>query len=192
DIAAAAQGRALGRREFRRLFPAGSDDLQLALFPLVLPPGPGAATDRDRDAVRRMGAFAASLADPRADALARLLEARVGKTIVFVQPRATVHYLMRRLRGHRLAAVTGERGWFGKEPTGRGDVLRAFAPRAQGAPLPRLALETDVLIATDILSEGVESPGRRPRDPLRPPLESRPASAARGPDRSRRLAPRAH
>src|SRR5881392_956211 len=40
DIAAAAQGRALGRREFRRLFPAGSDDLQVALFPLVLPPGP--------------------------------------------------------------------------------------------------------------------------------------------------------
>src|SRR5439155_768222 len=83
----------------------------------------------------------------------RLLEARVGKTIVFVQPRATVHYLMHRLRGHRLAAVTGERGWFGKEPTGREDVLRAFAPRAQRAPLPRLALETDVLIATDILSE---------------------------------------
>src|SRR5207244_12871735 len=62
---------------------------------------------------------------------------------------------MRRLRGHRLAAVTGERGWFGKEPTGREDVLRAFAPRARGAPLPRLALETDVLIATDILSEGL-------------------------------------
>src|SRR5439155_821139 len=47
------------------------------------------------------------------------------------------------------------RGWFGKEPTGREDVLRAFAPRARGAPLPRLALETDVLIATDILSEGL-------------------------------------
>ena len=155
DIAAAAQGRALGRREFRRLFPAGSDDLQLALFPLVLPPGSGAATEQDRALVQRLRAFAASLADPKADALARLLEARVGKTIVFVQPRATVHYLMRRLRGHRLAAVTGERGWFGKEPTGREDVLRAFAPRARGAPLPRLALETDVLIATDILSEGL-------------------------------------
>src|SRR5207247_10661995 len=103
DIAAAAQGRALGRREFRRLFPAGSDDLQLALFPLVLPPGPGAATDRDRDAVRRLGAFAASLADPTAAALARLPEAGVGKTVVFEIGRASVHYLMRRLRGHRLA-----------------------------------------------------------------------------------------
>src|SRR3989454_7772014 len=130
DIAAAAQGRALGRREFRRLFPAGSDDLQLALFPLVLPPGRGAATERDRDAVRRLGALAASLADPKADALARLLQARVGKTIVFVQPRATVHYLMRRLRGHRLAAVAGERGWVGKEPSGRGGRLPPFAPPA--------------------------------------------------------------
>ncbi len=154
-VAAAAQGRALGRRDFRRLFPAGSDDLQLALFPLVLPPGPGAATERDRHVVRRLRAFAASLTDPKADALARLLEGRVGKTIVFVQPRATVQYLMRRLRGHRLAAVTGERGWFGNESARREDVLRAFAPRAQGAPLPPLALETDVLIATDLLSEGL-------------------------------------
>src|SRR2546425_210739 len=60
DIAAAAQGRGLGRREVRRVFPTRSDDLQLALFPLVLPPRPGAATDRDRDAVRRLHALAAS------------------------------------------------------------------------------------------------------------------------------------
>src|SRR2546427_5201410 len=126
DIPAPAAARAPGRGEFRRLFPTGSDDLQLALFPLVLPPGPGAATDRDRDAVRRLGAFAASLADPKADALARLLEARVGKTIVFVQPRATVHYLMRRLRGHRLAAGAGERGRVWEEPPGQGGGVPAL------------------------------------------------------------------
>ena len=51
--------------------------------------------------------------------------------------------------------MTGERGWFGSEPARREDVLRAFAPRAQGAPLPALALETNVLIATDLLSEGL-------------------------------------
>ena len=153
--AAAAEGRALGRHDFRRLFPAASDGLQLAFFPLVLPPGAGAATERDRDVVRRLRAIAPSLDDPKAGALARLLDGRVGKTIVFVQSRATVHHLMRRLRGHRLAAVTGERGWFGSEPAGREEVLRAFAPRAQGAPPPALALETDVLIATDLLSEGL-------------------------------------
>jgi superfamily II DNA or RNA helicase len=153
--AAAAQGRALGRRDFRRLFPAGSGDLQLAFFPLVLPPGPGAAAERDRDMVRRLRGLAASPDDPKADALARVLDGRVGKTIVFVHSRATVHHLMRRLRGHRLAAVTGERGWFGSAPARREDVLRAFAPRAQGAPLPAPALETNVLIATDLLSEGL-------------------------------------
>ena len=153
--AAAAQGRTLGRHDFKRLFPSGSDDLQLAFFPLVLPPGPGAATEQDRDMVRRLRALAASPDDPKADALARLLDGRAGKTIVFVHSRATVHHLMRRLRGHRLAAVTGERGWFGREPARREDVLRAFAPRAQGAPLPALALETNVLIATDLLSEGL-------------------------------------
>src|SRR5439155_1164225 len=35
------------------------------------------------------------------------------------------------------------------------NVLRAFAPRAQGGPLPASALETDVLVATDLLSEGL-------------------------------------
>ena len=154
-VVAAAQGRTLGRRDFRRLFPAGSGDLQLAFFPLVLPPGPGAATERDRDLVQRLHALAESPDDPKADALARLLDGRAGKTVVFVQSRATVHHLMRRLRGHRLAAVTGERGWFGSEPAGREEVLRAFAPRAQGAPPPALALETDVLVATDLLSEGL-------------------------------------
>jgi len=153
--AAAAQGRALGRRDFRRLFPAAGDDLQLAFLPLILPPGPGAATQRDRDLVRRLRSLAASPVDPKADALARRLHGRAGKTIVFVHSRATVHHLMRRLRGHRLAAVTGERGWFGSEPVRRADVLRAFAPHAQGAPRPARALETDVLIATDLLSEGL-------------------------------------
>jgi len=154
-VTAAAQGRTLGRRDFRRLFPAGSGELQLAFFPLVLPAGPGAATERDRENVWRLRALAASPDDPKADALTRLLDARAGKTIVFVQSLATVHHLMRRLRGRRLAAVTGERGWFGSEPAGRDDVLRAFAPRAQGAPPPARALETDVLVATDLLSEGL-------------------------------------
>jgi len=155
SAAAATQGRALGRPDFKRLFPAGSEDLQLAFFPLVLPPGPGATTERDRDRVRQLRALATPRQDPKADALARVLDGRVGKTIVFVQARASVHHLVRRLRGHRVAAVTGERGWFGSEPAAREEVLCAFAPRAQGAPLPARALETDVLIATDLLSEGL-------------------------------------
>src|SRR2546428_2852674 len=92
---------------------------------------------------------------PRRTRLARLLDGRMGKTLVFVQPRASVYHLVRRLRGHRVAAVTGERGWFGSDPAPRQEVLRAFAPRAQGASRPAPALETNVLIASDLLSEGL-------------------------------------
>src|SRR5207247_862572 len=93
--------------------------------------------------------------DPKAEALERLLAGRAGKTIVFVQPRATVRYLLRRLRGRRVAAVVGDTGLFGNEPATRAEVLAAFAPRAQHAPPPARALETDILIATDLVSEGL-------------------------------------
>ena len=154
-FAAAAEGRSLTRGDFRRLFPAGQDDLQLALLPLVLPAGETTVSDSDPETVRLLRELAALAVDPKADTLARMLAERGGKTIVFVQPRATVRHLLRRLRDHRVAAVMGDRGWFGAEPATRDEVLRAFAPLAQGAPAPRVALHTDVLLATDLLSEGL-------------------------------------
>ena len=154
--AAVAEGRSLGSREFQRLFPRGeAADLQLTLPPLLLPPGTAAAGARDQAVVRRLRDLSSTASDPKADALARLLAERDGKTIVFVQSRATARYLLRRLPGRRVAAVMGEAGLFGREVAGRFEVLRAFAPRAQGAPSPAPALETDVLIATDLLSEGL-------------------------------------
>ncbi|HVH67532.1 MAG TPA: DEAD/DEAH box helicase [Gemmatimonadales bacterium] len=153
--AAATEGRALGRADFRRLFPVEHDEMQLAFFPLLLPAGMRAASEHDRALVRRLRELSASTRDPKADALARLLDDSVVKTIVFVRARATVHHLMRRLRSYRVAAVTGEHGWFGAEPVARDDVLRAFAPRAQGARDPAAALETRVLVGTDLLSEGL-------------------------------------
>jgi superfamily II DNA or RNA helicase len=153
--AATADGRALTRLDFRRLFPAGQDDLQLALFPLLLPAGKTAVSDADRDTVRQLYELALPGPDPKADALERILAECGGKTIVFVQPRATVRHLLRRLHRHRVAAVMGDQGWFGTERASRAAVLRAFAPLAQGAPGPTAALETDILLATDMLSEGL-------------------------------------
>jgi hypothetical protein len=153
--AAAAEGKELGRHDFRRLFPAGTEDLQLVFLPLLLPSGAPVASERDRDLVRRLREVSRSPVDPKADALVRLLDEHEAKTIVFVNARATLHHLMRHLRGRRVAGVAGDRGWFGTEPAGRHEVLQAFAPRAQGAPAPSAALATDVLIATDLLSEGL-------------------------------------
>ena len=153
---AAVDGRTLTRREFQRSFPrTAGEDLQLAFLPLLLAPGPSGTDDRDRDVVRGLRDLAGPAPDPKAEALERLLAGRAGKTIVFVQPRATVRYLLRRLRGRRVAAVIGDTGLFGDEPATRAEVLAAFAPRAQHAPPPARALETDILIATDLLSEGL-------------------------------------
>ncbi len=152
---AAADGRALDRADFRRLFPTGTEDLQLVFLPLMLPSGVSAAGERDRDLVRQLRDRSRSEIDPKAEALGRLLGEGNMKTIVFVQALATLHHLLRRLRGPRVAAVAGDRGWFGSEAASREEVIRAFAPRAQGASPPPAALATDVLIATDLLSEGV-------------------------------------
>jgi hypothetical protein len=170
---AAGSGRALGHADFQRLFPAAeTGDLQLALFPLLLPPGGPCSDEPDRDVVRRLRDLCVPTHeapnppdphDPKADALERLLAGvggqgrgrGRGKTIVFVRPRATVRHLLRRLRGQRVAAVMGDVGLFGVGRAAPADVLRAFAPRAQQATAPAAALDTDVLIATDLLSEGL-------------------------------------
>lgn len=154
---AATDGKTLTRADFRRLFPSGTEELQLVFLPLVLPPEGGVSTtsERDRDLVRYLRDRARSSIDPKAEALGRLLDEGDVKTIVFVQARATLHHLMRQLRGRRVAAVAGDRGWFGSEAASREEVIRAFAPRAQGASPPTAALTTHVLIATDLLSEGL-------------------------------------
>jgi superfamily II DNA or RNA helicase len=158
--AAAAEGRALDARAFQRLFPrTDTDDLQLSFFPVLLPTGAVEVSEREHAVVRRLRELAISHEDPKADALERLLARRDHKTIVFVQARATLRYLLRRLtgsgQGMRIAAVLGQTGLLGREPARRNEVLRAFAPRAQGAPAPAAALTTDVLLATDLLSEGL-------------------------------------
>src|SRR5439155_12489354 len=134
-------------------------------FPLLLRPRsapPAPPSERDRELPRRLRELSVLTEDPKADALDRLLSPRPGKTIVFVRPRPTVRYLLRQLRGRRVAAVMGDTGVFATGRAAPADVLRAFAPRAQGAAqavgvaAPAAALETDVLIATDLLSEGLK------------------------------------
>ncbi len=159
-IRAATEGRALTSREFQRCFPrAAESDIQLVLFPLLLerPASNGARLVDDRRVLDRLRELLqrAPATDPKADALDRLLTAQPAKTIVFTDAQPTARYLMQRFRHRRVAAVFGHVGRFAAGDAARRDVLRTFAPRAQGAPLPPAALETDVLIATDLLSEGL-------------------------------------
>ena len=149
----------LGSREFRRLFPPGDGAcLQLAFLPLLLDEGhPASDAVGDLETVRRLLERLAPGPDPKADALERLLTERPTSTIVFTTAAATVHHLRRRLmRKFRVGAVTGRSGWLGGDRVSRQQVIAAFAPRAQRAPQPAAACVVDVLIATDLLSEGLD------------------------------------
>jgi hypothetical protein len=165
DLAAraATEGRALTPREFQRCFPrAAESDIQLVLFPLLLDHADGGSVPfaDDRRILGRLRDLLARVpaADPKADALEALLTARSIKTIVFTDAQPTARYLLQRLqrlRHRRVAAVFGHVGRFAAGVAPRQEVLRAFAPRAQGSARPSAVLETDVLIATDLLSEGL-------------------------------------
>ena len=157
---AATEGRALTPREFQRFFPrAAESDIQLVLFPLLLEHGGGGAAPfvEDRRILARLRELLAraSPLDPKADGLDALLTTRAVKTIVFTDAQPTARYLLQRLRHRRVAAVFGHVGRFASGEAPRLEVLRAFAPRAQGGARPAAALETEVLIATDLLSEGL-------------------------------------
>ncbi len=153
---AAADGRRLSPREFQRCFPrAETLDVQLVLFPLLLEQTATAPAAGDRRELSRLRALASDTRDLKADALERLLDSAPGKTIVFTDARATARYLLQRFGSRRAAAVFGTAARFAAGEATRHEVLRAFAPVAQGAAPPPQALETDLLIATDLLSEGL-------------------------------------
>ena len=157
---AAGEGRALTPREFQRCFPrAAESDVQLVLFPLLLdvPAAGPEPIDVDRRIIAQLRDLlaCAPAADPKADALDQLLTTRRGKTIVFTDAQPTARYLLQRLRHRRVAAVFGHVGRFASGAATRREVLGAFAPRAQRATAPCASLETDILIATDLLSEGL-------------------------------------
>lgn len=147
---ALASGRTLTRRDFQRLFPRGEEpDLQLALLPMLLPAGPAPGLAGDRTRLARLRALSEAGPDPKFARLDRLLTDAPARTIVFTASRATARYLLRWLkRNHRVALVMGAQA-------GAPEVLAAFAPGATGSAPPPPALAIDVLIATDLASEGL-------------------------------------
>src|SRR5439155_25466168 len=155
---AAAEGRALNPCEFQRCFPrAAESDVQLVLFPLLIEPGGPKSFEEDRRVVAHLRALLsrAPAGDPKVDALEQLLSAQSAKTIVFTRAQPMGRYLLHRLRHRRVAAVFGHVGRFAAGEAGRQEVLRDFARRAQGAPPPAAAVETDLLTATDLMGQGL-------------------------------------
>ncbi|MBI4502772.1 MAG: DEAD/DEAH box helicase [Gemmatimonadetes bacterium] len=158
---AAVNGERLSRRAARMLF-GMDDELQLTLD---LSTGPVAspidAKELMEEKARLEGIirFFATAAggDPKASRLGQILAAREPrKTIVFTTAVATAHDLARRLGWRRVAVVSGRGAWIASGALPLEDALRLFAPAARGGTPPGAAEQVNVLLATDLASEGLD------------------------------------
>ena len=163
--AALSDGTYPSRAELRRWL-AGGDSIQLGFSELLATAADGdcptllAAVRAHADAVRSVLAILARTADPDDDR-ARLLRvvraAHPGERVVaFTQFAATAGAYWRRLRHEPgVVVLTAAGAQSAGGALTREEALTRFAPRAHSAPEPRAAERIELLIATDLLSEGV-------------------------------------
>jgi superfamily II DNA or RNA helicase len=163
------EGRHPARRELA-LWTGGDDgSVQLAFPSLCVPPG-----NVDADAallLAALGAHTSALRDIRAlvrgpgardsarfAAVDRILATAGGTpAIVFTHSAETATAAFAALRGrHRTALLTGRGAWLASGPVPRREVLAAFAPDGRGRLAMSPATRLDVLVATDVVSEGVD------------------------------------
>ena len=122
------------------------------------------ALDAHLDAVRSLRALVhphvAADASARADALRELMRAHpAARLVVFARQAETVRALHRALRDEPgVVAIIGTRVLAASGRWSRDEVLRALGPRA-GRPRERAARAIRLLLATDVLAEGVELQG---------------------------------
>jgi superfamily II DNA or RNA helicase len=145
---------------------AGNDEEQLGIAALLggaAPPGvalPAVEATARRD-LGLLDRLLATLPDDAADGKLARLEAllrRLGErpALLFTEYRASALAPHRRLatRGG-VALITGREALLGGQPAGRGAVVARFAPLANGLPPPHPRERVRLLIATDVLSEGL-------------------------------------
>ena len=158
-ISAATGGTRLSRAEAGRLF-GRADALQfeMGLFESATPVDPGdlrAERHRLDELIRHRALRQTS--DPKATAALRILHARRSdRTIIFTAATATAAYLAQQLGWSHTAVVSGGRA---RIATGRCAVRTAldlFSPTARKAHSPRRQLALRTLIATDMVSEGLD------------------------------------
>jgi SNF2 family DNA or RNA helicase len=161
-LAALAQGRFLSAR--RR--PAVADDEQLFFAELLLDRLPrnlqheSVKHQVDRD-LRELQIFRGHLAakpDRKLSKLVELLTARPppARTLVFTEFRDTAQHLWQSLAGRfRVGLITGSDSFLGRDRSSRSELIRMFAPGANGGCRGGRIEEVFVLIATDVLAEGM-------------------------------------
>lgn len=96
--------------------------------------------------------------DPKGEALIEVLARVRGPVLVMTTYAATARWLHRLLRARGwpgAGLLTGGEARAGGHRVRRAELLARFAPIAQGARVPPPLLRVDVLVATDVLREGV-------------------------------------
>ncbi|HEX7090590.1 MAG TPA: DEAD/DEAH box helicase [Longimicrobiales bacterium] len=169
-LEALGRGRLLLPADHRALYDGGDDDVaQLVLTAVALdalPPDVDARRLRSRalrdlERLRRIRRKLATLAaedDPKLCRLRALLdgELHAEKVVVFTEFLDTARYLWSALvpRGG-IALVDGQAARLGRMPCTRNAAIARFAPHANHAPAPGPRERVDLLIATDVLAEGL-------------------------------------
>ncbi len=158
-LQSAKRGQPLSRRRARWLLDEG-DDLQLELESLCPRSGQAlpqvALLERELQQIEEILRIAKVVgeSDPKADRLCLILEPGI-KTIVFTTAVSTALHLASKLRWRRVAVATGRGARIASGPIPLAEALALFAPRAQGGADPPEILRVDTLIATDLVSEGL-------------------------------------
>jgi hypothetical protein len=96
--------------------------------------------------------------DGKLDALESLLDGPLSgrRVLLFTEFRETASALWLRLRARgRVGRIDGGSAWLGAGRASRLDVVRRFAPAANGARSPPAREQVHTLIATDVLAEGL-------------------------------------
>jgi superfamily II DNA or RNA helicase len=164
---AARHGFLLDAHTCRVLMPVVGDAVQLTIRAVALPEWPLQldrdeliARAREEDSILDMllQRLDCSPGDPKADALAALLngELQGEQVLVFTQFRDTGRALWHRFRrAERVALIDGAAAHLGESRSSRRTVIQRFAPRANGARVPAPREAVRILVATDVLAEGL-------------------------------------
>lgn len=146
----------------------GDDAIQLGFPSMLVGAGADAtsvsgvlhAVSREHSAMSTLNLALASSSDPdvaRVQAIRDIRNAHPGERVLAFSERATtvraLFALMRSDAGVGLLTAQGARIASGR--LSRAELLRRFAPSAQGAPMPVERERVTLLLSTDVLSEGV-------------------------------------
>lgn len=155
---AARRGEPLDRAALRHLLLDATDE-QLALLLDSPPADPPPVTELEAERSRITAALdllRATAADPKRQALLAELERRRGrKTIVFTAARATAVGIARSLKWRHVGVASAGGGHIASGRLPLDELLARFAPEAQQGGAVPPAMRLDVLVATDLASEGL-------------------------------------